>query len=356
MVGEEATADCPHTDGGKEEPGWRFWSTRDSIEHDAPSVSAVIETLLAVPAFWWLAGTVGFYLPLMISMAVAPFVLLRSDESVNLGLRWFLRWHEHKGSFSFSNPKALDHPKREEREDMSALNFAARLIILLGSGGVSIMAILLSLDRSLPLLRAPAWLGIVLVVWFAGFTFYLAVNVLTGFASLFISRLSETWVTLPRGQLTILTNIVVSSCVTGLALAAALSSTGATGETVATILGLLAGASKVITSFPFFTASERQSRNILFLPLLLVLGLPVAPATAMFVFAETALIRIAATARHLPKGLEALPRNFRRLVICTSPAQLPELIPGLIPGQQSSLRLTLGRVGGLVGIEGGVIS
>jgi hypothetical protein len=36
-----------------------------------------------------------------------------------------------------------------------------------------------------------------------------------------------------------------------------------------------------------------------------------------------------ATLFRLRPGIAALPRNFRRLALCTSPAQLPELVPGL---------------------------
>jgi hypothetical protein len=41
------------------------------------------------------------------------------------------------------------------------------------------------------------------------------------------------------------------------------------------------------------------------------------------------VIRIVATLLHIGQGIQALPRNFRRLAFCTSPTQLPELIPGL---------------------------
>ena len=40
-------------------------------------------------------------------------------------------------------------------------------------------------------------------------------------------------------------------------------------------------------------------------------------------------IRFVASCRHPLLGLRALPANFRRLTLCTSPLQLPELIPGL---------------------------
>jgi hypothetical protein len=48
-------------------------------------------------------------------------------------------------------------------------------------------------------------------------------------------------------------------------------------------------------------------------------------------------IRIVATLFYLRSGIRALPRNFRRVVLCTSPAQVPELVPGL---ETSSSELT----------------
>jgi hypothetical protein len=43
----------------------------------------------------------------------------------------------------------------------------------------------------------------------------------------------------------------------------------------------------------------------------------------------TVAIRIGATCLYIRSGVAALPSNFRRLILCTSPAQPPELVPGL---------------------------
>src|SRR5262245_50955677 len=68
---------------------WKFWSTPESIESETPSVMAIVETVIAVCLYWYYAMHFDSYLPLMISIAVAPLVLLRSDESVALGVKWF---------------------------------------------------------------------------------------------------------------------------------------------------------------------------------------------------------------------------------------------------------------------------
>ena len=60
---------------------WCFWSTTESIQKDVPSVTAIIETLIAVPLYWWIALQVGMLPSLLIGLAVAPLVLLRSKIS-----------------------------------------------------------------------------------------------------------------------------------------------------------------------------------------------------------------------------------------------------------------------------------
>jgi hypothetical protein len=73
---------------------WRFWSTKESIEADIPSIAAIVETVVAVPLYWWITLKFGTLLPLLISVVVAPLVLLRSDQSVALGARWALQLGE----------------------------------------------------------------------------------------------------------------------------------------------------------------------------------------------------------------------------------------------------------------------
>lgn len=67
---------------------WRLWSTKDSIRSREPSIMAVIESCLAPVLYLWLASYVGWLLPLYVAVAVAPFVLLRTENSVALGVKW----------------------------------------------------------------------------------------------------------------------------------------------------------------------------------------------------------------------------------------------------------------------------
>jgi hypothetical protein len=68
-----------------------------------PSVTAILETIIAVPLYWWIALQTGWVLPLLISVAVAPFVLLRSEQSVALGVTWLLSWENASNVKTYSD-------------------------------------------------------------------------------------------------------------------------------------------------------------------------------------------------------------------------------------------------------------
>ena len=50
---------------------------------------AIVETLAAMAVFWRLAIRYETFLLLTTSLFVAPLLLLRSDESTRLGVKWF---------------------------------------------------------------------------------------------------------------------------------------------------------------------------------------------------------------------------------------------------------------------------
>src|SRR2546426_886161 len=73
-------------------PSCVLWSTQETINAEIPSVTAIIESLIAVPLYWLIAVYFETYLPLLTAAAAAPLVLLRSDQSTALGVRWFKAW------------------------------------------------------------------------------------------------------------------------------------------------------------------------------------------------------------------------------------------------------------------------
>ena len=59
-----------------QKPKWVWFSTHETIENEVPSVTAILETIIAVPLYWWIALKIGVLLPLAMSVAVAPLVFL----------------------------------------------------------------------------------------------------------------------------------------------------------------------------------------------------------------------------------------------------------------------------------------
>jgi hypothetical protein len=70
------------------------YSTLDSIKNGEASWLAILETILAVAAYWGIAWYFDTHTHLLISVLVAPLLLLRSPESTELGVKWFLSYWE----------------------------------------------------------------------------------------------------------------------------------------------------------------------------------------------------------------------------------------------------------------------
>jgi hypothetical protein len=70
-------------------PPFRWYSTVESAENLEFSVLAVLESVGAVTLSLWLAWHFQTYTHLMVAIVIAPLLLLRTDESVELGLRWY---------------------------------------------------------------------------------------------------------------------------------------------------------------------------------------------------------------------------------------------------------------------------
>jgi hypothetical protein len=73
------------------EPAKRFvwWSTDKSVAEGVPSVLAALEVVVAVGAYWAVAIYFETTTHLWVSICVAPLLLLRSEQSVALGAKWF---------------------------------------------------------------------------------------------------------------------------------------------------------------------------------------------------------------------------------------------------------------------------
>jgi hypothetical protein len=241
---------------------WCFWSTTESIQNEVPSVTAILETLIAVPLYWWIALHVGVVQPLLISALIAPLVLLRSEESVALGIRWFVAF-ERRITYSV-------YTKREWVK-----NEAFWIITTLCTASA------------------------VALTWV----------IMRHIAPLF----AESWVTLK-----ISTMVVVSILC------------------VEVMLFALSVLSKIpFPHVPSIAELFSPYRDVSF-PMAIVC----VPGLQVGVLIVANCIRMAATLAHLREGVKVMPRNFRRLDFCTSPLQIPEIVPGIEGRLESEYRFS----------------
>jgi hypothetical protein len=71
------------------EPKWVWRSQLGTTSHGVFSVLAAAEVLFAVAAYWGFAIWAHTQVHLLLGVLVTPLLLLRSEKSVQLGIRWF---------------------------------------------------------------------------------------------------------------------------------------------------------------------------------------------------------------------------------------------------------------------------
>src|SRR5882672_4302532 len=69
--------------------GFVLYSTPPSVRARWPSILACLEVAIAVALYWWIALHFDTQKHLWVSICVAPLLLLRSEESTALGIKWF---------------------------------------------------------------------------------------------------------------------------------------------------------------------------------------------------------------------------------------------------------------------------
>jgi hypothetical protein len=295
-----------------EAPEWVFWSSRESIDREVPSVTAIIESVIAVPLYWWVAIHFETYLLLLASVAIAPFVLLRSDQSVKVGVRWFMEWEKQWG-FGELEPEA-------------------RLVI----GVIAVVGAFAAIFSSYLLARY----------------FLIGIETSTAGAAAFGwtamgAVAAATWVII---QMRLVALAVIAGALAAFVIGGGIGPqmTGAILAAIVVSAGIIAPAlrtflkAKTPSKLKLFMASPerllQKIRPFIFLLTIIVPLLSILPmgfGIALGVFFISILVRVGATLKHIGLGLRALPRNFRRLIFCTSPSQQPELVPGLVVGQTS---------------------
>lgn len=292
----------------KPPPRVLWWSTRESINAEVLSVTAIIETILAVLAYGWIAYTTDIYWPIVLAAGIAPLVLLRSEESVALGRDWFLRWEE-LGAAALGPAPPYGFWERQRIFYSPVLAgiagwFLAQYILVGLEGWCAFAAGLIFGLLSVAVAIA------------SSMAFYVVVK-----GSVFV-EIDERKIDLEKGVFAIgvlggvLVQVILAAVVGAAAIVVA-------GVVVGAIAGMMAG----------FVTNAENSRVGFFIS-----APPYIFGKAAGILFLSLAIRVLATLRHLPAGIRTLPRNFRRLTVCTSPLQEPELVPGL---QQTNSDYTL---------------
>lgn len=78
---------------------WHWISNQQSVENGELSVLAVVETILAVITYWAIAWWFDTHRHLLISVLVAPLLLLRSPQSIEEGARRFYAFWQCEAEF-----------------------------------------------------------------------------------------------------------------------------------------------------------------------------------------------------------------------------------------------------------------
>jgi hypothetical protein len=288
-------------------PKWVSWSTRESIEQHCPSITAIVETLVAVPLYWWLAIHFETYGFLIFSAFVAPLVLLRSNESVLLGVKWATKWE------TFEQEEHWNELPRGKK----AFALAVALIAILGST------------------VAAHTFGAAYLVYQEDSTAFVQ-----GFAIAVGTGLAAETLTVAGGVATagmgvaIIEVALVGGVIGAIAGAGAITAAGVGPSALAGVgVGAAAVAAVGVGSIAGMRAAAigPAISLIISIPQLFV-------GYGIGIFIVTLAIRIAATLRHFLSGFFSIAQNFHILAFCTSPAQLPELVPGL--PETSELTLT----------------
>jgi hypothetical protein len=275
---------------------WIFWSTRESIDHDIPSITEIVETAIVVPLYWWIAIHFETYLLLLLSIVVAPLVLLRSDQAVALGIRWFAIWE-----------------KLWESNRLFAEFETAERLKVIATGTLSLLIIVLSSFLVLPWIVSgsdqPFWLRALVVgaQIVSAPTLASLGGMAIGIGAVSVARIAIAIIPITVFVLTGL----IAAFGGGLALA------------------LVPAAMMVGLAFFRWLDRRRATKVIATVIIVTVVFGPIGLGTALGVFLVSLAIRILATLNYIAAGFGSLPRNFRRLVLCTSPFQEPQLIPGL---------------------------
>jgi hypothetical protein len=298
---EEATAATAAPRGNF----WSPFSDEASVARGEVKFWAIVETVLAIAVFWWIAIRYETLMLLTTSLFVAPLLLLRSEESTQLGVKWF-----EEGLFPTNWPADLEaRHKIDKRLEQRWRRIGATFGVGLGLGlGYAAAKVFLVGQMG----WAAFW-GMV-VCWAIGWIAETAVGTVT-VAAAGAASAGAVAATAARARAV----AVAAAAATVIAGAGGLAAVGAACAAVWIALVRPAMIAAVVAK-GVGVENRAGVEDAAFLAY---------PSILLGISLATVIIRVAATICCLPAGYRNIPNNLRRLAGSMAPFQHPELLPGL---------------------------
>ncbi|MDI1312109.1 hypothetical protein [Prosthecobacter sp.] len=261
------------------ERSWVWHATFKSRVAGKISVLACAETLFAIALYWGIAIHWDTHWHLLSSVFIAPLLLLRSPESMKLGVRWFL-----KEGLGISNYEDWSKAKREK--------WLIRAAVLTGIAVYPLASWL----SGLWLVGQSGWLLLGWSMLIGGLSLAFTVTIV----------IMITGTVVGSGTAMTLSKVAGGGVVAGGAMGA--------GVSVGMFAGVVAGAGGFVGAFVGAGAGATAYVG---------LGMGLGLAARGLVF------RVVATLRYLPQGLGRLPENWQENNFWVDFFVPAELIPGI---------------------------
>lgn len=265
-----------------------LWSTPESIEAEKVSLLAVAEVIFSVAAYWWIAWYFDTYAHLLVSVLVAPIVLLRSGESAALGLKMFVTYLNQR-----------DITMRSTKGFLRVLS----TITVAGATGW--------LAADWYLVGHEGWSLFGRTILFLCF----ALNLGFAVAGVEISDVRR----LVEGEAI---SLVGTALVVAVAAAVAVMAADAPLYAMAVVVQTISMAMLLVVVT--VTAERATLTAIMTLVILLVV-----PGLGVGILFRSIVVRVIASLLHIHNGVGAFPKNWRRTLFHIDVLRAPELIPGL---------------------------
>lgn len=302
----------------KEEVGFVLYSTPDSVGRSAISLLAIGETIAAVILVWTLSILLNSTLPLLTSICFAPLLLLRSEESVELGLAWFYKYVD-------SSIVSLTYA---QASPLKSIRFWGSVILAVVVDGITTFALLGFLARY-PTDSIALDLVLAIVVGYLGLVMALIFVAAFSARELVVAGIRR------DAAIAITISLLIDTATSGLLSRASflvVFTIMATSLTLA--VTVIFYAPRLFAAAQVLAQEEGQGNTDGLVIVRTVLG--EVPRFFAFVrygiylggWLRTIAIRFSATALHPLLGLRSLPENWKRTLFIQDFKSFPEVVPG----------------------------